>query len=96
MYQFYAYICYSLAPFCKYEGGRIFSVVSSTLFKSSFFFFILFISFSDFEELEAVPTLTVMDGPLEPSSTTSNAADIPDDRSFVNFFSVRFLYSLNI
>ncbi|KAL0418337.1 UNVERIFIED_CONTAM: decapping enzyme-like protein [Sesamum radiatum] len=43
---------------------------------------------SDFEELEAVPTLAVMDGPLEPSSsTTSSIADVPDDRSFVNFFS---------
>ncbi|KAK4408424.1 decapping enzyme-like protein [Sesamum angolense] len=47
---------------------------------------------SDFEELEAVPTLAVMDGPLEPSSsTTSSIADVPDDRSFVNFFSVCFL-----
>lgn len=44
---------------------------------------------SEFEELEAVPTMAVMDGPLEPSSsTTSNAADVPDDPSFVNFFSV--------
>ncbi|KAJ1408474.1 PH-like domain superfamily [Sesbania bispinosa] len=38
---------------------------------------------SEFEELEAVPTMAVMDGPLEPSpSTTSNVADIPDDPSF--------------
>ncbi|KAM7502312.1 hypothetical protein LguiB_001216 [Lonicera macranthoides] len=43
---------------------------------------------SEFEELEAVPTMAVMDGPLEPSSsTTSNVADVPDDSSFVNFFS---------
>ncbi|KAL3620208.1 hypothetical protein CASFOL_035120 [Castilleja foliolosa] len=43
---------------------------------------------SEFEELEAVPTLTVMDGPLEPSdSNASNSADVPDDRSFMNFFS---------
>ncbi|KAG4961148.1 hypothetical protein AAZX31_13G296400 [Glycine max] len=43
---------------------------------------------SEFEELEAVPTMAVMDGPLEPSSsTTSNVADVPDDPSFVNFFS---------
>ncbi|KAF3657192.1 mRNA-decapping enzyme-like protein [Capsicum annuum] len=42
---------------------------------------------SEFEELEAVPSMSVMDGPLEPSSTTSNTADVPDDRSFVNFFS---------
>ncbi|KAL5081940.1 hypothetical protein RYX36_010361 [Vicia faba] len=43
---------------------------------------------SEFEELEAVPTMAVMDGPLEPSSsTTSNVADVPDDPSFINFFS---------
>ncbi|ESW22046.1 hypothetical protein PHAVU_005G122100 [Phaseolus vulgaris] len=43
---------------------------------------------SEFEELEAVPTMAVMDGPLEPpSSATSNAVDVPDDPSFVNFFS---------
>ncbi|RVW33331.1 putative mitochondrial protein [Vitis vinifera] len=44
---------------------------------------------SEFEELEAVPTMAVMDGPLEPSSSTSsNVADVPDDPSFVNFFSL--------
>jgi len=33
--------------------------------------------------------MAVMDGPLEPSSsTTSNVADVPDDPSFINFFSV--------
>lgn len=43
---------------------------------------------SEFEELEAIPTMAVMDGPLEPaSSTISNATDIQDDPSFVNFFS---------
>ncbi|MED6169198.1 hypothetical protein PIB30_019310 [Stylosanthes scabra] len=43
---------------------------------------------SEFEELEAVPTLAVMDGPLEPSSSNvSNVADVVDDPSFVNFFS---------
>jgi mRNA-decapping enzyme 1B len=44
---------------------------------------------SEFEELEAVPTMAVIDGPLEPSSSiNSNAADaLPDDSSFVNFFS---------
>ncbi|KAL9171473.1 hypothetical protein ABFS82_04G210900 [Erythranthe guttata] len=43
---------------------------------------------SEFEELEAVPTLAVMDGPLEPpSSTTGSVSDVPDDPSFVNFFS---------
>ncbi|ERM98931.1 mRNA-decapping enzyme-like protein [Amborella trichopoda] len=41
---------------------------------------------SEFEELEAVPTSAVMDGPLEPSSSsTSSAADVPDD-PFVNYF----------
>jgi mRNA-decapping enzyme 1B len=44
---------------------------------------------SEFEELEAVPSMAVMDGPLEPpSSTVSNVTDVPDDPSFVNFFSV--------
>ncbi|GAB4824655.1 hypothetical protein Ancab_007527 [Ancistrocladus abbreviatus] len=43
---------------------------------------------SEFEELEAVPTMAVMDGPLEPpSSTTSNVNEAPDDPAFVNFFS---------
>ncbi|XP_052186799.1 mRNA-decapping enzyme-like protein [Diospyros lotus] len=43
---------------------------------------------SEFEELEAVPTMAVIDGPLEPSaSTTSSVTDVPDDPSFVNFFS---------
>ncbi|XP_059627717.1 mRNA-decapping enzyme-like protein [Cornus florida] len=43
---------------------------------------------SEFEELEAVPTMAVMEGPLEPSSlTASNVTDVPDDPSFVNFFS---------
>ncbi|XVE59606.1 hypothetical protein DITRI_Ditri05aG0059400 [Diplodiscus trichospermus] len=42
----------------------------------------------EFEELEAVSTMAIMDGPLEPSSSTaSNAADVPDDPAFVNFFS---------
>lgn len=40
---------------------------------------------SEFEELEAVPSMAVMDGPLESSSaTTSNVVDVPED--FVNFF----------
>ncbi|KAF2310657.1 hypothetical protein GH714_016105 [Hevea brasiliensis] len=40
---------------------------------------------SEFEELEAVPTMAVMDGPLEPSaSTASNVTDVPDDPAFVN------------
>ncbi|XVF46950.1 hypothetical protein PTKIN_Ptkin03bG0069400 [Pterospermum kingtungense] len=42
----------------------------------------------EFEELEVVSTMAIMDGPLEPSpSTASNAADVPDDHAFVNFFS---------
>ncbi|KAK3012716.1 hypothetical protein RJ639_009698 [Escallonia herrerae] len=42
---------------------------------------------SEFAELE--PTMAVMDGPLEPSSSaTSNTADVPDDPSFMNFFNV--------
>ncbi|KAK4370621.1 hypothetical protein RND71_010096 [Anisodus tanguticus] len=43
---------------------------------------------SEFEVLEAVPTMAVIDGPLEPSSTTaSNAPHLHEDNSFVNFFS---------
>ncbi|KAK4492277.1 hypothetical protein RD792_003080 [Penstemon davidsonii] len=43
---------------------------------------------SEFGELEAVPTLAVMDGPLEPSPpVNNNVTDVPDDPSFVNFFS---------
>ncbi|XP_021859703.2 mRNA-decapping enzyme-like protein [Spinacia oleracea] len=40
---------------------------------------------SEFEELEAVPTMAVMDGPLEPLQTTTT--NVPDDPAFVNFFS---------
>lgn len=44
---------------------------------------------SEFEELEAVPTMAVMDGPLEPSSASASVvSDVPDDPAFVNFFSV--------
>ncbi|XP_017697325.2 mRNA-decapping enzyme-like protein isoform X1 [Phoenix dactylifera] len=44
---------------------------------------------SEFEELEAVPTSAVVEGPLEPPPTSSAAATVPDvpDESFVNFFS---------
>ncbi|KAG9459030.1 hypothetical protein H6P81_003538 [Aristolochia fimbriata] len=42
---------------------------------------------SEFEELEAVPTSAIIEGPLEPSSSsTSTVTDVPDE-SFVNFFS---------
>ncbi|KAK8964514.1 mRNA-decapping enzyme-like protein [Platanthera guangdongensis] len=42
---------------------------------------------SEFEELEATPSLSVMEGPLEPQSSSS--APVPDvpEESFVNFFS---------
>lgn len=43
---------------------------------------------SEFEELEAVPSLSVMEGPLEPTSTTTTATDAPEDPSFENYFSV--------
>nr|XP_043633874.1 mRNA-decapping enzyme-like protein [Erigeron canadensis] len=42
---------------------------------------------SEFEELEAVPTSAVIEGPLEPGLTTSRTTDVPEDTSFVNFFS---------
>ncbi|KAL6336820.1 hypothetical protein AAG906_036134 [Vitis piasezkii] len=41
---------------------------------------------SEFEELEAVPTMAVMEGMLEPSSTASATTDAPEDSTFVNFF----------
>ncbi|KAL8245351.1 hypothetical protein R6Q59_011609 [Mikania micrantha] len=42
---------------------------------------------SEFEELEAVPTSAVIEGPLEPGLITSRSKDVPEDSSFVNFFS---------
>ncbi|XAR64735.1 hypothetical protein NMG60_11008538 [Bertholletia excelsa] len=42
---------------------------------------------SEFEELEAVPTTAVIEGPLEPSFTASTSTGVPEDSSFVNFFS---------
>ncbi|XP_021278837.1 mRNA-decapping enzyme-like protein isoform X1 [Herrania umbratica] len=42
---------------------------------------------SEFEELEAVSTIAIMDGPMEPPSSTASNADGPDDPAFVNFFS---------
>lgn len=41
----------------------------------------------EFEELEAVPTMAVMEGPLEPSPNTNTVTDVPEDSSFINFFS---------
>lgn len=46
------------------------------------------LNYSEFEELEAVPTMAVMEGMLEPPSTASAATDAAEDSSFVNFFSV--------
>ncbi|XP_039036367.1 mRNA-decapping enzyme-like protein [Hibiscus syriacus] len=40
----------------------------------------------EFEELEAVPSMSVIEGPLEPPATAS-PTDAPQDSSFVNFFS---------
>ncbi|KAH0996757.1 hypothetical protein GBA52_020621 [Prunus armeniaca] len=55
----------------------------ANLFNSCLVFFC-----SEFEELEAVPTIALMDGPLEPSSSTACiVTDVPDDPAFVNFFS---------
>ncbi|KAH9605505.1 hypothetical protein KSS87_004674 [Heliosperma pusillum] len=43
---------------------------------------------SEFEELEAVPTMAVIDGPLEPSpSIASNSNDVSEDLAFMSFFS---------
>lgn len=40
---------------------------------------------SEFDELGAVPTMSVMEGPLEPSPS---ATDAPEDASFRSIFSV--------
>ncbi|XP_065856667.1 mRNA-decapping enzyme-like protein [Euphorbia lathyris] len=41
---------------------------------------------SEFEELEAVPSMSIIEGPLEPTSTAAAATDGPEDSSFENFF----------
>ncbi|XP_068659272.1 mRNA-decapping enzyme-like protein [Aristolochia californica] len=62
--------------------GRILNAYSKVPAKSK-----ISSSKSEFEELEAVPTSAVIEGPLEPSSSsTSTVTDVPDE-SFVNFFS---------
>ncbi|KAJ8899601.1 hypothetical protein K2173_018575 [Erythroxylum novogranatense] len=43
---------------------------------------------SEFEELEAVPSISVIEGPLEPSSTASATTDGHEDSSFENFFNM--------
>nr|KJB62066.1 hypothetical protein B456_009G399300 [Gossypium raimondii] len=48
----------------------------------------VFSSKGEFEELEVVPGISVIEGPLEPPQTASPATDAPEDSSFVNFFSV--------
>ncbi|KAJ0714715.1 putative mRNA-decapping enzyme subunit 1, PH-like domain superfamily [Helianthus annuus] len=50
---------------------------------------------SEFEELEAVPTSAVIEGPLEPGLTASRTTDVPEDSSFVNFFSTAMNLGLN-
>ncbi|XP_052173700.1 mRNA-decapping enzyme-like protein [Diospyros lotus] len=42
---------------------------------------------SEFEELEAVPTTAVIEGPLEPPLTAPASTGVAEDSSFVNFFS---------
>ena len=42
---------------------------------------------SEFEELEAVPTSSAIDGPLEPPPSSTVVSDTPDE-SFANYFSV--------
>ncbi|XP_074560095.1 mRNA-decapping enzyme-like protein [Curcuma longa] len=41
---------------------------------------------SEFEELEAVPTSSVIEGPLEPTTSATPTPSVPDD-AFMNFFS---------
>ncbi|KAG6475426.1 hypothetical protein ZIOFF_064646 [Zingiber officinale] len=45
---------------------------------------------SEFEELEAVPTSSIIEGPLEPTSAATPTPDVADE-TFVKFFSVCFL-----
>lgn len=67
-----------------------FSVLPTITIFCNKYVLLIVLACSEFEELEAVPTMAVIDGPLEPSSSpTSNVADVPDDSSFVNYFSVR-------
>ncbi|KAM1093502.1 hypothetical protein ACFX2B_008500 [Malus domestica] len=40
---------------------------------------------SEFEELEAVPSMLVMEGPLEPSLNAPAVTDAPEDSSFMNY-----------
>lgn len=47
--------------------------------------FICIMYCSEFEELEAVPSMLVMEGPLEPSLNVATASDAPEDPSFVNY-----------
>ncbi|KAL0910469.1 hypothetical protein M5K25_021454 [Dendrobium thyrsiflorum] len=42
---------------------------------------------SEFEELEATPSLSVIEGPLEPQTASSAAVPDVSEESFVNFFS---------
>ncbi|XP_010685409.2 mRNA-decapping enzyme-like protein [Beta vulgaris subsp. vulgaris] len=63
--------------------GRILNAYSKVPTKPS-----ISSSKSEFEELEAVPSMAVIDGPLEPSQlTTSSVNDVSEDPAFVNFFS---------
>ncbi|KAG6481457.1 hypothetical protein ZIOFF_058061 [Zingiber officinale] len=50
---------------------------------------------SEFEELEAVPTSSVIEGPLEPTTSTAPTPTVPDDVC-MNFFSVRKKNAMNI
>ncbi len=43
---------------------------------------------SEFEELEAVPTSAAIDGPLEPSSSSTVLVSNAPDESLTDYFSV--------
>lgn len=74
----------------SYLSDAIFSIVYLAVLIRGYFTLFFHICSSEFEELEAVPTSAVVEGPLEPPPTSSAAAIVPDvpDDSFVNFFSV--------
>lgn len=44
--------------------------------------------YSEFEELEAVPTSAAIDGPLEPPPSSSSLVSDAPDESLANYFNV--------
>ena len=51
---------------------------------------------SEFEELEAVPTSSAIDGPLEPPPSSTAVVSDASDESFPSYFSVSYLGTLSL